>query len=125
MKTTQLFVLIITALISTTSMFASEIFTVEEIANSYGIKDLEVKPAPVKQDVPVLAGDLRNESGKVYVAFIVDINGNVEGVRCVKSTSAKLTPSVIKAVQKWKFTAGVYKGKAVAVRVVVPVRINV
>jgi len=53
-------------------------------------------------DYPPIARQLRI-SGKVQVDVTIDADGNVENVTLV-SGNAMLTPSVIVAVKKWKFT---------------------
>ncbi len=125
MKLNRLVALVASVVVGNCAVFGSEIFSADEVANSFGIKDLDVAPAPISQQAPSFSEDLKDVSGKVYVAFIVDTEGNVDGVRCIKSTAEVLNDSVIEAVSNWKFTAGERKGQSVAVRVVVPVRINV
>lgn len=99
-------------------------FSDEEMASSYSIKDVDKPPAPIKQDAPVLPKDLTNASGMVHVAFIIGEDGKVTGVRVVRSTSDELVPVVLQAVEKWMFEAAVKEGKPVAIRAVVPVRVN-
>jgi TonB family protein len=53
-------------------------------------------------DYPPIAKQLK-VGGKVQVDVTIDADGNVENVRIV-SGNAMLTPSVISAVKKWKFT---------------------
>jgi len=104
--------------------FASDIFTEDEIASSYDIKDIEEKPVPVKQEEPTVTPELKNQQGRVYVAFIVSNKGEVNGLRCIKTTSEELKPVVLKAVENWKFKPGKMAGEAVAVRVVLPIRVD-
>ena len=70
------------------------------------------KPPP---DYPPIAKQLK-VGGKVQVDITIDADGNVENVKIV-SGNAMLTPSVVTAVKKWKFTPFTQDGaptKAVA-----------
>ncbi len=58
------------------------------------------KKAP--PEYPPIAKQLKI-SGKVEVDVTIDADGNVENVKIV-SGNAMLTPSVVTAVKKWKFT---------------------
>ncbi len=71
------------------------------------------KKAP--PEYPPIAKQLKI-SGKVEVDVTIDADGNVENVKIV-SGNAMLTPSVVTAVKKWKFTPFTQDGapaKAVA-----------
>ncbi len=58
------------------------------------------KKAP--PDYPPIAKQLK-VTGRVEVDVTIDADGNVENVKIV-SGNAMLTPSVVTAVKKWKFT---------------------
>jgi protein TonB len=57
------------------------------------------KPAP---EYPPITKQLRLV-GRVEVDVTIDADGNVESVKII-SGNAMLTPSVVTAVKKWKFT---------------------
>ncbi len=103
---------------------AAEVFTPEEIAESFDMKEIDVKPVPVRQTEPKVTAALKNQKGRVYVAFIVDQQGEVNGLRCIKTTSEALMPVVLNAVEKWKFKPGKMGGDKVAVRIVLPIRVD-
>jgi protein TonB len=63
------------------------------------IKAATNKPAP---EYPPIAKQLR-VAGRVEVDVTIDADGNVESVKII-SGNAMLTPSVVAAVKKWKFT---------------------
>jgi len=125
MKTFNTFLLLFSALLGlANATVADEIFTPEELASTYDIKDIDEKPVPVKQEEPVVTPALKNQKGRVYVAFIVSDSGEVANLRCVKTTSEDLTPVVLKAVENWKFKPGKVGEDRVAVRIVLPIRVD-
>jgi TonB family protein len=72
-----------------------------------------VKKAP--PEYPPMARQLKI-GGRVEVDVVIDADGNVESVK-VLSGNAMLTPGVVSAVKKWKFTPFTQEGapsKAVA-----------
>lgn len=103
---------------------ASEIFTAEEIAATVDIREIEAKPQPIDQQQPLVTPELRNQTGRVYVAFLVSETGEVTGLRCVKSTNNRLNSAVMDAVARWKFEPAKVDGTPVAVRVVLPIRVD-
>ena len=103
---------------------ASEIFTAEEIAATVDIREIEAKPQPIDQQQPLVTPELRNQTGRVYVAFLVSETGEVTGLRCVKSTNNRLNSAVMDAVARWKFEPAKVDGTPVPVRVVLPIRVD-
>lgn len=103
---------------------ASEVFSPEEIAATVDFREVENKPEPIEQEQPVVTPDLRNQSGRVYVAFIVCEQGKVSALRCIKSTNNTLNTAVLDAVSRWKFNPAKNNGSIVAVRVVLPIRVD-
>jgi TonB family protein len=61
-------------------------------------------------DYPPIAKQLK-VVGKVQVDVTIDADGNVENVKII-SGNAILTPSVVSAVKKWKFTPFTQDGAA-------------
>lgn len=122
MKTVLLLLASFTLLASTAA--ASEVFSPEEIAATVDIRVVENKPEPIEQEQPLVTPELRNQSGRVYVAFIVCEQGKVSGLRCIKSTNKSLDASVLDAVARWKFNPATKDGNTVAVRVVLPIRVD-
>jgi TonB family protein len=120
----KLLVLLACAAFSNLAIANETIFSVEEASASFDFKEVDKKPQPIRQDQPEVTPDLRNEKGRVYVAFIVSEEGRVTGLRCVQSTSDKLTPVVLRAVEQWRFHPGMHQGAKVAVRVLIPIRVD-
>ena len=82
------------------------------VATDDAMKAATQKTAP---EYPPIAKQVK-VGGKVQVDVTIDTEGNVETVKIV-SGNAMLTPSVITAVKKWKFTPFTQDGaptKAVA-----------
>jgi TonB family protein len=69
------------------------------VASDDALKAAVKKIAP---DYPPVAKQMRI-AGKVSVEVVIDAEGNVEDAR-ILSGNALLTPSVVNAVKKWKFT---------------------
>jgi TonB family protein len=59
--------------------------------------------------------------GEVLVAFVVDIGGVPREVIAVNSSDKAFAPAAVAAVQKWRFKPGTVNGRAVNVRMVVPI----
>ena len=106
------------------SALGNTVFSDEEIAVSYSLKEVAKKPEPIQQTQPAVTPRLRGETGRVYVAFIVDESGSVANLRCVKTTSNKLTATVLEAVEQWTFKPATHDGGPVKVRVLLPIRVD-
>lgn len=59
--------------------------------------------------------------GTVLVEFNVDAGGNVTAAHVVKSSDHDFDEAAVRAVLKWKFEPGRYRGKAVPFRMAVPI----
>ena len=64
--------------------------------------------------------------GVVYVCFIVDAEGKVIEPKILKSLAKPLDEEALRVITKEvKFTPGYYQGKAVPVRMVLPIRFRI
>ena len=64
--------------------------------------------------------------GVVYVGFIVDAEGKVIEPKILKSVAKPLDEEALRVITKEvKFTPGYYQGKAVPVRMVLPIRFRI
>ena len=64
--------------------------------------------------------------GVVYVGFIVDAEGKVIEPTILKSVAKPLDEEALRVITKEvKFTPGYYQGKAVPVRMVLPIRFRI
>ena len=64
--------------------------------------------------------------GVVYVGFIVDPEGKVIEPKILKSVAKPLDEEALRVITKEvKFTPGYYQGKAVPVRMVLPIRFSI
>lgn len=70
---------------------------------------------------PVLARN-NNMEGDVHVSFIVDVDGRAKQIEFVESTSLIFNAPAVEAVRKVRFKPAIRKGKAVRVRMALPVR---
>ena len=94
---------ILVFLLSFTTLLRAEV----RVATDDAMKAATKKAPP---DYPPIARQLKIE-GKVAVDITIDAEGNVERVKIV-SGNAMLTPAVVSAVKKWKFTPFTLDGAA-------------
>ena len=59
--------------------------------------------------------------GKVYVLAFIDENGDVKNVKIIKGIGAGCDEAALDAVKQTKFIPGGQRGKAVKVRVSIPI----
>ncbi len=99
-------------------------------ANVADITDVSPKvdeaPTPVKTVMPGYPDKLRKDgvSGIVSVVVVVDEQGEVAAAEVSKSTHDAFTEPALDAVRRWKFKPAVLAGKAVKVRLTIPLRFN-
>lgn len=60
-------------------------------------------------------------SGRVYIQFIVDENGNVEKPKVLKGIGGGCDQAALAAIKNVKFNPGIKNGQAVKVRFTLPV----
>lgn len=93
----------------------------------FNLSDLDQTPRPTVQISPQYPFEMRRAgiSGTVVVEFLVDTNGNVQQPYVVSSTQREFEASALQAVSKWKFTPGRKNGRAVVVRMQLPIAFNI
>lgn len=95
-------------------------------AEIYDIFSVDQKPKPRKQSglvyprKPIEAGI----AGTVFVEIVVGIDGKVRDAHVVRSTQKELESFAVENVEKWLFTPGEKNGKAVATRMIVPLKLS-
>ena len=78
-----------------------------------------------KDNYPRIAREM-GIKGVVYVGFIVDPEGKVIEPTILKSVAKPLDEEALRVITKEvKFTPGYYQGKAVPVRMVLPIRFRI
>jgi TonB family protein len=60
--------------------------------------------------------------GTVYVAFVIGIDGRPRDVHVLFSPEKRMTASVLRAVEKWRFTPALIDGKPAEMAAVQPVQ---
>lgn len=101
-----------------------ELFTSEEVANSFTLPEVDQPPQPVKQEQPDLSRSLATLRGLARVGFLVDEAGDVVAPRIQESSDPRFEEPTLKAIAEWKFKPAMKGGKAVPVRVIVPFRFS-
>ena len=61
----------------------------------------------------------------MFVAFIVDAEGNVSSAEVVRSDATELNQATLDAINQMKFTPGTLGGEAVSVRMTVPITFKI
>jgi protein TonB len=81
-------------------------------------------PAPVRTVAPDYPASLRaaKVNGVVSVVLVVDESGDVLAAEAAKSTHDDFTDPALNAIRRWKFKPAKLEGKAVKVKVTIPVR---
>jgi TonB family protein len=84
------------------------------------------KPRVVFQTAAQYPLEMRKKgiSGEVVVGFIVNSEGAVEGAHVMTPTHPEFEKAAVDAVSKWKFTPGKKGGRAVAMKMAVPIRFS-
>jgi len=78
-------------------------------------------PVPVSVVSPTVGPEFHGAS--VQLEFVVDVQGRPTGFRVASSPDAALAELVMDAVKQWRFLPAEAKGKPVATRVALPVKI--
>jgi protein TonB len=97
------------------------------LTNVFNLKDLDRQPQErgvrARPNYPF---EMRRAGipGEVVLQFIVDTNGDVRDVTVLSSSQREFEAEAIKAVLKWKYRPGQKGGKAVNVRMQIPIVFN-
>jgi protein TonB len=88
---------------------------------------VDEKPIPIRTSNPDYPTDLKREGidGLVAVVTIIDEKGNVIDVSVKKSSNPAFERPAKEAIMRWKFTPAKKDGKAVKMRVTIPVKFSV
>jgi protein TonB len=89
----------------------------------FDLSQLDQPPNPTFQSKPIYPFEMRRAgiTGTVVVGFLVDSTGVVQNAYAVSSTQREFEASAIQAVSKWRFKPGKRGGRAVTVRMQVPI----
>ncbi len=89
----------------------------------FDLSQLDQQPSPTFQSKPIYPFEMRRAgiTGTVTVGFLVDSTGTVQNAYAVSSTQREFEQAAIAAVSKWKFKPGRRGGRAVTVRMQVPI----
>ncbi len=95
----------------------------EGLGNIFNLADLDRAPEPLVQLAPAYPAKLKKkgEEATVRVEFVVDTRGNVISATVVESTNHAFDEVTLATVAKWRFRAGTRAGRAVNVRMRVPI----
>jgi len=98
-----------------------------KIKNLFNIADLDRRPEPVSQVMPVFPYDMRRdyEYAMVRVGFIIDAKGNVIMPYIISTPNRGFEAATLQAVSKWKFRPGMKGGRKVNTRAEQPIEYRV
>lgn len=90
---------------------------------AFEIRELDETPAPTFQARPAYPTKFAKNkvTGSAVVEFIVAADGRVVGARAVSASQPEFGAAAVAAVERWRFTPGRKKGRAVATRMQVPI----
>ena len=93
----------------------------------FDLNELDRKPELIAQMPPVYPLELRrkNIAGVVNVNFVVTARGEVIQAEIVSSPDPLLSAAVLKALEIWRFRAGVKNGRNVPANMEIPIRFQV
>lgn len=87
---------------------------------------VDEKPVPTKTVKPTYPLELKRDGveGLVAVSFVIDETGNVISAEVKKSSNVAFEGPAKEAILKWKFSPAKKDGKAVKVRVTIPMKFS-
>lgn len=87
---------------------------------------VDEKPTPTKTVKPVYPTELKRDGteGMAAVSFVIDEKGDVISAEVKKSSHPGFEAPARDAILKWKFTPAKKDGKAVKVRVTIPMKFS-
>lgn len=93
----------------------------------FDISALDQMPVARFQARPQYPFEMRRagESGEVVVDFVVDLNGEVQDARAIRSSRREFEAAAVQAVSKWKFKPGRKGGQDVLTHMQVPIVFSV
>ena len=114
--------LLVIALFGTTRLAALSVAEITDVSPKS-----DEAPVPVRTTPPEYPAELRQAEvqGLVTIVSVVDESGNVLACEISKSTNEGFNEVALAAVRKWKFKPAKLGGKAVKVKVTIPVRFTV
>jgi protein TonB len=128
MKSSKISLVLITAVLSGTSLWAQQnAATPQSAANAINLCDvaeLDTKPKPIKRVQPLYPAELKaaRVTGEVVVSFVVAADGSVKNVCVEKATDTAFGEAAAAAVSTWEFEPGYKNGVPVACKLNLPLR---
>lgn len=95
----------------------------DDAAFAFGGVDQDARPK-FRQEPQITPAIRRQGKGTVWLAFLVDENGNVQRPRVVSSPHPAYVDPALKAIRKWKFEPARSNGKPVASPMKIPITFN-
>jgi protein TonB len=94
----------------------------DSLENAFNLSEIDQKPRPIFQAMPVYPSGLRSVEGLVILIFVVDANGKVTLPRVEKASQQEFEKPAIDALKQWKFEPAVKAGKPVSCKMRIPIR---
>jgi periplasmic protein TonB len=90
------------------------------------LSKVDEPPVPVKTVAPEYPADLRrnNVGGVASILMVIDEKGEVLAAEVTKVSRDEFKQPALDAVRKWKFKPAETAGKAVKVKVTIPIRFS-
>lgn len=133
MKTTNLGLIAVIAVLSASSLLAQQQNAVavsgadQNTGNTtkiYDLGELSAQPKPIHQVQPLYPAELKAAriSGEAVVTFLVDVDGSVKNLRVERETDKAFGEAALQAVSAWKFSPGYKDGTPVCCQVTLPLK---
>lgn len=99
----------------------------EALLDAFSLSDLEKRPEVVSSVAPVYPADMRKAriEGAVTLIFVLNAQGQVEGLSVQRSSRPEFERPAMDAVRKWKFTPGMKDGEPVRTYMKLPIRFRI
>lgn len=91
--------------------------------DSISLSDLDNSPRARTQPAPLYPGEakIRGLEGQVVLGFTVNEDGRVESPYVISRTDRIFEDAALRAVSKWRFEPGRYKGRVIRFKMAVPI----
>lgn len=103
---------------------AQNVFSPEEIADTYLLSEVDSPPKAIHQESPEFSNNAVITKGFVRVAFIITVEGTIRGARVTGSSDRSLEKPILKALDSWRYEPARKGEQPVAVRVLLPIRVE-
>lgn len=98
----------------------------DALSKTFSLADLDQRPRVIFQRAPVYPAELQRQQrkGTVYVVFMVDQEGRVNGPKVERTSDPAFDKAALEAVRQWRFEPGTRGGERVQFKMGIPITFN-